>query len=288
MRLALGTAQFGLPYGIANISGQVTQNDAQAILEYAASVGIETIDTAIAYGDSEQCLGRVGASAFNVITKLPVIPDTVSDVENWIIRSVNGSISRLGIDSLYGLMLHRPHQLLEGRGAEIITVLQHLKRSGIVKKIGVSTYAPSEFGTLFDFHDFDIVQCPFSLVDQRLVTSGWLKKLKRYGVEVHVRSVFLQGLLLMPAMRLPASFKKWKSIWDTWEEWLLKNETSALEACLSYVLSFSEIDRVVVGIDSRDQLVGITSIYPGRNFNDYPAIDSDDINLVNPVNWRLI
>ena len=104
---------------------------------------------------------------------------------------------RLNTINLYGLMLHRPEQLLGPYGEEIMSALLSLKKSGTVQKIGISVYSPDEFTELFSEYDFDIVQCPFNLIDRRLVNSGWLAKLKALGVEVHVRSSFLQGLLLM-------------------------------------------------------------------------------------------
>ena len=110
MKLAIGTAQFGMRYGISNLSGKVSQEGGKAILKYAASAGVDTIDTAMAYGDSEQVLGNIGVDGFNVVTKLPEIPEHIADVEGWVIRAVKDSIFRLGVASLYGLLLHRPGQ----------------------------------------------------------------------------------------------------------------------------------------------------------------------------------
>ena len=145
MKLALGTAQFGMSYGINNIVGQVSQQAAQQILQYASLVGIHTIDTAISYGSSEQCLGLAVVDAFEVITKLPPIPDSCDNVEDWVLREVEGSLNRLGIVSLYGLMLHRPDQLYGQMGERVLASLMRLKEAGLVKKIGVSVYDPGEF-----------------------------------------------------------------------------------------------------------------------------------------------
>lgn len=288
MKLAIGTAQFGMKYGISNVSGKVSPTEGEAILKYAASAGIETIDTAMAYGDSEQVLGNIGVEGFNVLTKLPEIPDYITDIEDWVIKAVKDAVSRLGLECLYGLLLHRPGQLFEPKGVRIISALSLVKEMGLVKKIGVSVSAPSEFDDLFDIYDFDIVQCPFNLVDRRLINSGWLKKLSTAGVETHTRSSFLQGLLLMPRYSIPSKFKPWNKLWDDWDRWLVANKMSPLNACISYVLSFSEITRVVIGVESQSQLAEIVGAASGASIKSYPDIRSDATDLINPSNWNIL
>lgn len=288
MRIALGTAQFGMRYGISNVSGKVSQEDGKAILKYAASASIDTIDTAMAYGDSEQVLGNIGVDSFKVVTKLPEIPEHITDIEGWVIKAVKNSVSRLGVEDLYGLLLHRPGQLSESKGLKLLSALKLLKDLGLVKNLGVSVSAPSEFDTLFDIYDFDIVQCPFNLVDRRLINSGWLKKLSIAGVEIHTRSSFLQGLLLMPRHSISSKFKASNILWDEWDRWLRANKTSPIDACLSYVLSFSEIDRVVVGVEMQSQLAEIIGASTGTSINSYPDISSDVTDLINPANWNIL
>lgn len=288
MKLAIGTAQFGMRYGISNVSGKVSLVDGEAILKSAASAGINTIDTAMAYGDSEQVLGNIGVEGFNVVTKLPEIPDYITDIEGWVIKAVKDSVSRLGVDCLYGLLLHRPAQLFEPKGVEILSALRLLKELGIVKNLGVSVSAPYEFDALFDIYDFDVVQCPFNLVDRRLINSGWLEKLSTAGVEIHIRSSFLQGLLLIPRDSIPSKFKAWNILWDDWDRWLCANKVSPLEACISYVLSFPKITRVVVGVETQSQLVEIIGAASGTSINSFPDISSDVTNLINPANWNIL
>ena len=111
-RLALGTVQFGLNYGIANQQGQVSHDEAKAILDHASAHGIDTLDAAIAYGNSEQRLGEIGVQHWQVVSKLPAIPEGCSDISQWVADSVKESLQRLKIKRLYGLLLHRPQQLL--------------------------------------------------------------------------------------------------------------------------------------------------------------------------------
>ncbi len=288
MKLALGTAQLGLRYGIANFNGKVDKEEGKSILNYAASVGIDTVDTAIAYGDSEQVLGDIGVEGFKVVTKLPEIPEHIMDIENWVIKSVKDSLSRLGVESLYGLLLHQPNQLFELKGIKILESFTLLKNLGIVKNFGVSVYSPYELDSLFDLYDFDIVQCPLNLVDRRLINSGWLQRLSREGIEIHIRSSFLQGLLLMPRHIIPNKFQAWNMLWDEWDRWLIANNKSPIEACISYALSFPEIGRVVVGVETQSQLEEIIVATKSDSIKEFPDISSDVVELINPSNWSIL
>lgn len=285
MRLALGTAQFGLHYGIANQEGQVKRSAVKAMLHLAANNGIDTLDTAIAYGESEACLGEVGTQDFKLVTKLPAVPDSCTDVSGWVQEQVAASLARLGVNALYGLLLHRPQQLLESDGKILFQTLQGLKKTGQVQKVGVSIYAPSELEVLTPRYRFDLVQAPFNLVDRRLHTSGWLKRLKDEGVEIHTRSAFLQGLLLMSQDSIPKKFSPWSDLWDKWHDWLEHHAASAVQGSLAFPLSFPEIDRVVVGADSVSQLQQIISAASSAAPVDLPDLDCDAENLINPARW---
>jgi aryl-alcohol dehydrogenase-like predicted oxidoreductase len=285
-RLALGTVQFGLPYGIANQAGQVSRSEAKVMLEFALANGIDTLDTAIAYGDSETCLGELGTQGFKVVTKLPALPDSCADVSSWVQQQVNASLSRLGVTSVYGLLLHRSEQLLDSNGVRLYQALQALKDSGQVQKIGISIYSPTELDALIPRYRFDLVQAPFNLVDQGLYITGWMRRLKEEDVEIHTRSAFLQGLLLLAEADIPEKFLAWSGLWHTWHKWLSDSQVSAVQACLALPLSFPEIDRVVVGADSQSQLEQIVSAANNLMQADFPDIHCDDEYLINPAKWN--
>ncbi len=284
-RLALGTAQFGLAYGVANQTGQVPRDEVKSMLQIAAANNIDIIDTAIAYGESEACLGYVSVKNFKVVTKLPTIPDGCLDIGGWVSNQLNDSLFRLGIGNIYGLLLHRSEQLLGKNGPELYQALNLLKKEGLVNKIGVSIYSPCELELLMTDYSFDLVQAPFNLIDQRLFNTGWIKRLKDAGVEIHTRSAFLQGLLLMRKNEMPSKFLPWIQLWKDWYNWLDENKISALQASLAFPLSFSEIDRVVVGADSQSQLLQILSVANDLINVDLPHLESKDENLINPANW---
>lgn len=284
-RLALGTVQFGLPYGIANQVGQIARSEAKAMLQLAAINGIDTLDTAIAYGESEMCLGAIGTQGFNLVTKLPAVPEGCDNVNRWVQDQLTQSFARLAVDSVYGVMLHRPEQLLDAGGDALFQALQNLKASKQVQKIGISVYGPAELDALIPKYCFDIVQVPFNLVDQRMHRSGWLQRLKDRGVEIHTRSSFLQGLLLMPESAIPAKFSAWSDLWRTWHGWLADNNVSAVQASLAFSLSFPEIDRVVVGADSVVQLGQIIDAATAVFSYHFPDLHCDAEALINPARW---
>ncbi len=285
-RLALGTVQFGLPYGIANQTGQVSRLEAKAILQSALINGVDTLDTAIAYGDSEVCLGELGVQDFKIVTKLPELPDDCLNVHAWVQQQFNLSLSRLGVKKVHGLLLHRPQQLLGANGVAIYRALLALKDTGQVKKIGVSIYSPNELELLMPKFDFDLIQAPFNLIDQRLKSTGLMQRLKDQDIEIHTRSAFLQGLLLMPKTMIPTKFSKWDSLLDTWHQWLECHNFTAVQACLAFPLSFPEIDRVVIGADSLSQFEQVISAASNLLNINMPNLNSDDEMLINPANWN--
>lgn len=264
MKLALGTVQFGLDYGVANTSGRIALEEAKSILQLASESGMDTLDTAIAYGDSETVLGQLGVQPWNVVSKLPGVPEDCRDVALWVRQQVKGSLSRLGVSRLYGLLLHRPGQLLEKTGAALYEALQSLKADGVVCKTGISVYGPAELDALFDKYHFDLIQAPFNILDRGLVESGWAARLKSAGVEVHTRSAFLQGLLLMSSEQRPSKFDRWQSVWQELASWLQGAGLTPLQACLQYAASQPNIDRVVVGVDKSAQLEEIIRAADGK------------------------
>ena len=287
MKLALGTVQFGLDYGVANTDGKVDTTTMTSILQEAWSKGIDTLDTAISYGESEKRLGMANVKDWHIITKLPEIPDGCTSINTWILNQVQKSLLRLRVTRISALLLHRPDQLLESNGVEIWKALQDLKQKNIVKKIGFSVYDCNQLDALWDSFQPNIVQMPYNLLDQRFLISGWMKKMNDAGVEIHVRSIFLQGLLLMSKSDRPEKFNHWKEIWEVFDAWLLEYDITAVEAAISFAMDNPYIDKMVVGVDNVQQLEEILSIILKRKIVHPPkSLHTSDVRLINPSQWN--
>jgi len=285
-KIALGTVQFGQNYGVANESGQVSAHECSLILDEAFSHGIDTIDTAIGYGESEAVLGQFDLESWKIISKLPRLPESeFGGASSWVADQVTASFNRLKVGSLYGILLHCPDQLFSPDGKDIYQSLIRLKEMGYIQKIGVSIYSPDELDKIFQEMQFDIVQAPLSILDRRLIHSGWLARLSEANVEIHIRSIFLQGLLLMSNERRPKKFDRWQPVWSEWNCWLLENNLTPLEACLGYALSINEVDRVVVGVDSVSHLSEILSLVSRKKISTPNWPESIDTELLNPAKW---
>ena len=284
-RLGLGTAQFGLDYGVANRSGQVGIDEIKRILSLCVENGITTIDTAIAYGSSEKEIGIGGVSDCQVVTKLGSIPKGHPDIERWIVKKVEESLSRLKIEKLYGLLLHKPEELLSVYGKSIFRGLQKVQGLGYVNKIGVSIYDPKIIDELLINYAFDLVQAPFNLVDRRFISGNYHKQLKDLGMEIHVRSVFLQGVLLMKSTQIPKYFRKWDFLWDQWRAWLAANSARPVDTCLAYAIRYPELDKIIVGADSSQQWEAIINSAGADLDVTFPSIGLNDTSLVDPSYW---
>lgn len=285
-RLALGSVQFGMAYGVANQTGAIADAAVSEILTCARKNKITTIDTAIAYGESEQRLGYFGVSDFQVISKLPSVPVGCHDIFNWVSNSYAASLKRLKIKKSYGFLLHYPQDLFEKNGPKLYAAMLELKHSGCVEKIGVSIYDPKELDLLLANYDFDIVQAPFNIFDGRLIETGWLSRLAKKNIELHVRSVFLQGLLLMSKDDRPRKFNRWGQLWAEFDTWMDLHQLTALQACLGYAFSFPEISKIIIGVDSLNHLTQCLK----SEIIDIPqppsSLQCSDLNLLNPSNWN--
>jgi len=185
------------------------------------------------------------------------------------------------------LLLHRPNDLLGAQSKLLIEALIALKEAGVVQKIGISIYSPDELDAIRKKVQIDLVQAPVNVIDRRMETSGWLDRLKDDGVEVHARSVFLQGLLLMERGKIPQKFSRWSMLWDAWHEKLQNSGASPLAACLAYPLSLRQIDHVIVGVDAATQLAEIIQASNKTEADlDTSFMTSTDTNLISPSNWN--
>ena len=283
-KICLGTAQFGSNYGISNSKRTLSKKESLNILETAKKNGISFFDTAKAYGESEKILGISGLKNSKIITKIK-IDLKVQNVEKEIVDSVNDSLKKLRIKKIYAILIHNPDSLMGSKSKKIYEVLIKLKKERKIKKIGISAYSPIEMNKIINKFKIDIVSFPLNPFDNRLIKLGLIKTLKRKKIEVHVRSVFLQGLLLMNKNNRPKKFEKWKSIFRNLDNYLIKSSLSPISFCLAYVLKNSSIDKVTIGVQSSDQLEEIFENLNNLNLN-FSSFNTRYINgLSNPSTW---
>jgi aryl-alcohol dehydrogenase-like predicted oxidoreductase len=294
-KLGLGTVQFGLAYGVTNPRGQVARADVAAILTAALAAGIDLLDTAAAYGESEAVLGALlpPAAPLRLVSKLPAIDAaTIGPAEIAACReSVGRSLARLRRPQLYGLLLHRADDLLKPGGDRLVALLRELKEAGLVAKIGVSAYERRQLDQVLAMFTPDLLQVPVSLIDQRLLRDGTLARLRAQGSEIHARSVFLQGVLLADPAGLPAHFAPWRDRLRRVAELAERAGRSRLSLCLAFALARPEIDGVVVGVTGLAELQEILAA-AGDSDAALPAgleeLAVDDPQLVNPALWPAV
>jgi hypothetical protein len=292
--LILGTAQFGLNYGITNLGGKVTNKDISSILEFAATNGVRTIDTAAAYGDSEIQLGFCGAAnRFRIITKIPPLGQIqiVSSRALKIQELVKESLRRLKSESLFLIMFHDPLDFSRSDIHEILRDIIELKECGLVSHVGVSIYSEDDWNRITDIFVPDIVQAPVSIFDQRLLQSGALQIMYDSGVVVHARSVFLQGLAISN-LNLPPYFESYQRVLCEWHQEVKKNKLSPLAAALGFIRSTGYIKGVVVGVTSVAELSEIVLAWKyaetgnlDHGLGDFSRFASSEVGLLDPRLW---
>ncbi len=281
-KLALGTVQFGLKYGINNQAGILTESDVKLILDEAFSQGINLLDTAPAYGNSEEILGRSAIGNFDVVTKLPA-----ETKPGQVKSALEKSLIDLSIPTVYGYILHDYSDLK--RNPSLWKEFEELKEEGLVKKIGISIYHPEELEHFLSLGFCpDLVQFPMNIADRRFV--DWLPKLKELGTEIHIRSAFLQGLLLME--NRPEFFHPVGKQLDRISSICEELKISAEELCLSFLYQNKNIDRIVIGVDSISQLKKNCTSFkhaqqiqiPEEMLNELIITDN---KFILPYNWKL-
>lgn len=290
MKLGLGTVQFGLNYGIANPDGQTSAEEVTEILVVAQQNDVHVIDTAALYGNSEEVLGNVlpAGHQFKLITKTVrfdterITPEDASLLEQVFVSS----LQKLRSTSVYGLMIHNVNDVLAQDGCRLMDSLVSLRQRGLVTKIGVSVYTAEQIEIVLEQFEIDIIQLPINVLDQRLLQGGQLAKLKAAGVEIHARSAFLQGLLLMEPSTLSSHFDTVKPHLNRYQEYLLQRGITPVQAALGFVAGLDEIDVVICGVNNHQQLEELctaTTPLPAMDFHDFAI--NDDL-ILNPSKWQ--
>jgi aryl-alcohol dehydrogenase-like predicted oxidoreductase len=276
-KLAIGSVQFGLEYGISNNHGQTKSDEVEKILQLAISNGINTLDTAHGYGSSEETLGNFNLEKWDIVSKFSEASDNVS-----LRKSLKESLKRLGVKNLHGYIAHSASLLIENPG--LWTILKQFKSEGLVKKIGYSLYHLHELERLLE-NDMipDLVQLPYNIVDNRF--SSRLPMLKDYGTEIHTRSAFLQGIFFMDYKKLNSHFGEIIPFLKDLDSKFNTPESKA-GFLLNYCLQNPYIDKVVIGVNISEQLEqniqSLNNQLPSTALESIPYISE---KILIPVNW---
>jgi len=269
-KIGLGSVQFGIAYGVSNNTGQTSNEEVTKILNYANTSEIVIIDTASAYGNAEEALGKNDLNHFKIVSKF-MSPSSESIHEQF-----KQSLKKLNQNSMYGYLAHRPLDLLDN--PELWVQLKELKTEGLVEKIGYSLNEPSEIHQLLE-KEFvpDLIQVPYNYFDRRF--EDIMIDLKKKGCEIHTRSTFLQGLFFMNPKELSVFFEEIKVVLNT-----LQNIKPLNGALLEFVLDKTFIDKVIIGVENVEQLRQNIN-----NINDAPQLPSlKNIiteNILIPARW---
>jgi len=292
MKLAIGTAQFGIPYGISNKKGQTSIEEIKKTLKIAKQNSIKFLDTAPVYGESEQILGNLlkEDTHFQIITKTIHFNNSniISNKYNQLEENINNSLNRLQKKSLYGILIHNTNDFLTPSGHSLFKVLSKLKNQGLIKKIGFSVYSSKQIDAILKKFKFDLIQLPINILDQRILAGEHLTKLKKAGIEIHARSIFLQGLLLMPFEELPQYFKPMAKHLKKYFSTLKEKKISSLETTLNFVKNIKEIDQIIIGINNSNQLLENIKAYNKKislPWEEFAYFNKEE--MLDPQNWRL-
>ena len=284
-KIILGSANFDQIYGIKK--NFIKKSEIKKLFDLALKNKIKTIDTSPLYNKSEKIIGLLNNNRFKIISKIPKPPKNIKreNIRKWLKQKVMISLKNLRIKKFECLLLHNANSLLYKNGDEIYKGIRNMKISGFTNKIGVSIYDFNVLDKILKKFKFNLIQAPFNILDQRLVEKGWLKKLKKRKIEVHARSIFLQGILLLKHNQLPKKLIKLSKKLIVWENWLKKNKFSSLQVCLSFVLNQHQLDGIVVGYSNINQLNQILKLKQIKNNFSLPNLNIKDKKLIDPREW---
>lgn len=282
VELALGTVQFGLAYGIAGGDAPVAENEARAILERAAAAGVRFLDTAPVYGDIEGRLGRLTTGLrFEIVTKIPALPEGPdASVRDVVRRSIDQSRARLGT-ALRAVLFHRAEDLLGPRSDAAWAAA--VDAAGTEVAVGTSSYDPETLVKTRARYPVAVAQMPANVFDRRLEHVRHGHELD--SLEIHVRSAFLQGLLLMAPERAAARVPAAAASLRLWHDACREGGIAPMVAALAYVRALRAARACLVGVDSLAQFEQVLAAWDAAADATVPYLDAADPEVIDPRRW---
>jgi len=288
-KLAIGTVQFGVKYGINE--KKIPAKDIKKILTCLNSISSKIIDTSPLYGISEKILGNYSPKKnnFQYVTKIPKINSKkILDKQIYEIKQIFfNSLKNLKKKNIYGLLIHSTNDIFKPGGDKLIDLLISLKNKKLVKKIGISVYSKKEISYSLKKFTPDIIQLPLNLVDQRMIKNKYLYKLKRKKIEIHARSLFLQGILTSKRNFFPFKNKMAKKKIIEIKENILKQNISFVNACIYFGLQQKELDKLIIGFSSYEDFIEVIRSFNNsyKKFTWSKKFQINNEKILNPSNW---
>jgi aryl-alcohol dehydrogenase-like predicted oxidoreductase len=282
MKLALGTAQFGLNYGVNNQKGIPHDFEISKIFKHAKINGIDLLDSASAYGDAEKKIGNLSNFEFKIVSKFSKVINA-----RELFNQLNSTLSVLKQESLFAYLAHNPDLLI--KYPILWEELLIRKNNGTILKIGYSLYTTEQLERLLKLGMVpDLVQLPYSLLDRKF--ENYFEHLKSLGTEIHTRSAFLQGLYFYDLKALPSKFEPLRNELTQLITICRENQIKIGSLALNFALNNTQIDKVVIGVDSLEQLkknLIFSTEFEIQNdlIKQIKNIETKFPEMLNPVNW---
>ena len=295
MKICVGTAQLDMKYGFKNQLSKMRIEDFRQILRQSIKKKINFIDTAENYGSGEKIIGneickKEYKGKINIVTKINNLRFIENNKMHYEIdKKVKKSLKNLGIKKLYAVLIHDVKDLKSKKINKIFETLNKIKKMGLIKKIGFSAYEIKDLKKYINQFSFDIIQFPFNVFDQRILEKDIQLMLRQKKVEVHLRSIFLQGLLLLPINQIPKKLFKYKKYIKKWQVNCEKKKINKIDGCLNFVLKHKFYSKMVIGFDNYQQFKDVYKRYiilknKKKNLVNYKKFIVKN-NLINPSKW---
>ena len=278
-KIVIGLAQFGLPYGVANKLKHDRKKQFSKVINFAQKKNIKFLHTSKYYGNANDLIQKKKINSFTIYLKYK--PEDILNIKN--IDSFN--LKKIFDSKSIILMLDGFENLNNDMASKVYQLISYLKKKNFIKKFGYSVYSFKNLKKICKIFRPDIVQFPYNILDRRLEKNNLISYLKTKKIEIHVRSIFLQGVLLQKISELPKYFLKWKKILNKFNNQMNKCNVSNLEGCINFVLRNKYIDKVLIGVDHVDQLKQILEVKKNKKII-FPQFVIKNQELINPSKWK--
>ena len=283
-QIILGTANLNKKYGFLKKS--IRFSEFKKIIKNSNKNKVRYIDTSINYSGVHKILGKLNLNKIKVITKISIPTNNNINAKLWIKKIIKNIVRDLKTKSLYCVLIHNSNILLNNKYKNYILNLNELKKKGKIKKIGFSVYNLREAKILLKKYKFDILQVPLNIINQTFCDKNFLQNIRKKNIEIHARSIFLQGILLSKDLRKMKYFKRWRTFWKDYYNWLNKNRVSGLTACLSFINGVKNISGYVIGIENEKQFKQVLDCKIKKNLKFESFLSQKNKKLIDPSKWK--